>query len=150
MDLNALLSEREPEVLDEAYMSLQRSPGTHYERAGEEFTRERLEELSTLVIDAIRTRDLAPLSAHTEQVATERFNHGFTISEVQSAFNALEEAMWRRVVSRTPPEELAESIGLLSTVFGFAKDVMARTFVSLASQRHVPTLDLSALFAGTE
>lgn len=150
MDLTALLTERGPEVLEEAYASLERSHGTHYERAGEGFARERLAELSGLVVEAIRTRDLAPLSAHAEQVATERFNHGFSISEVQTAFNALEEAMWRRVVAETPPEELAESIGLLSTVFGFAKDVMARTFVSLASRRHVPSLDLSALFAGTE
>lgn len=150
MDLNELLGQSRTEVLEEAYVSLQRSHGTHYEREGESFTRERLEELFTLVAAAIRTRDLAPLIAHAEHVATDRFNHGFTISEVQTAFNALEEAMWRRVVAKTPPEELAESIGLLSTVFGFAKDVMARTFVSLASRRHVPSLDLSAMFAGTE
>ena len=40
--------------------------------------------------------------------------------------------------------------GLLSTILGFGKDALARRYVSLSSQRHVPTLDLSALFAGTE
>jgi hypothetical protein len=69
---------------------------------------------------------------------------------VQTAFNTLEEAMWKRVVADVPPAELAEAIGLLSTTLGFGKDALARRYVSLASARHVPTLDLSALFVGTE
>ena len=39
---------------------------------------------------------------------------------------------------------------LLSTVLGFGKDALARTFVELASKRHVRSLDLTALFAGTQ
>ena len=58
--------------------------------------------------------------------------------------------MWRQVVASVPPEDLAEATGLLSTVLGFGKDVLARAYVSLASQRHVPSLDLTALFAGTQ
>ena len=58
--------------------------------------------------------------------------------------------MWRQIVAEAAPDELAEATGLLSTVLGFGKDVLARTYVSLASQRHVPTLDLSAMFAGTQ
>ena len=75
---------------------------------------------------------------------------GFGITEVQTAFNAVEVVMWRRLVAIVPPQDLAEAVGLLSTVLGFGKDVLARRYVALASQRHVPTLDLSALFAGTE
>ena len=77
-----------------------------------------------------------------------RFNSGFDISEVQAAFNSLEVAMWRRVVASTSLDELAESIGLLSTVMGFAKDTLARKYISLASNRHVQSLDMSALFGG--
>jgi hypothetical protein len=43
-----------------------------------------------------------------------------------------------------PPAELAEAIGLLSTILGYGKETLARRYVSLASARHVPTLDLSA------
>lgn len=57
--------------------------------------------------------------------------------------------MWRRVVSAESELDLAEAIGLLSTVLGFGKDAFAREYVSLASKRHVPSLDLSALFRGT-
>lgn len=148
MDLDALLLENRSSVLDDAYSTLRRSHASHYEAAGEAFTRHALAELFDLVVDAVRTRDLAGISAYSERVAGERFHHGFDISEVQAAFNALEEAMWRRVVATEPVDELAEAIGLLSTVLGYGKDALARTYVSLASSRHVPSLDLSALFAG--
>ena len=48
------------------------------------------------------------------------------------------------------PEDLAEATGLMNTVLGFGKDVLARTYVSLASRRHVRSLDLTAMFAGTQ
>ena len=148
MDLDVLLLEAEPGVVDEAYSALHRAHVTHYELAGETFTRQALADLFELVVVAIRTRNLAAMSAYAEGIALERFNDGYDISEVQMAFNALEEAMWRCVVVAEPPDDLAEAIGLLSTVLGYGKDAVARKYLSLASKRHVPSLDLSALFAG--
>jgi hypothetical protein len=148
MKPDEILSEARDEVLEEAFAALQHTSPTHYERAGETFTRARLGELFDLVVATIASRELAPLSTRVEAIATERFGGGFDISEVQSAFNALELAMWRRLVAATPPADLAESIGLMSTVMGFAKDALARRYISLASDRHVSSLDLSALFTG--
>ena len=150
MKLETLLRESVDSILDEAFSDLQRSHVHHYEKAGETFTRERLTTLFDLVATAIRTRSLADLSTYADRISTERFDAGFDISEVQMAFNSLEEAMWRRVVAAEPPSELAQAIGLLSTVLGFGKDTVARKYVSLASEKHVPSLDLKALFAGTE
>jgi hypothetical protein len=149
MDLALMLVNAEQEVLDEAQSTLQRSHAHHYEAAGETFTRERLADLFHLVVSAIRDRDLASVGAYSEQIAVERFNAGFDVSEVQAAFNALEVATWRHIVSAESELDLAEAIGLLSTVLGFGKDALAREYVSLASKRHVPSLDLSALFQGT-
>lgn len=148
MNLDAMLLEAGPGVLDEAYVSLHSRHVTHYELEGETFTRQRLADLFDLVVTTIRTRDLAKMSGYSEQIAVERFNDGFDISEVQMAFNSLEEVLWRRVVSAEPPDDLAEAIGLLTTVLGYGKDALARKYLSLACKRHVPSLDLSALFAG--
>ena len=115
---------------------------------GKNLTRQALADLFSLVVTSIRTRDLAAMSAYSDGIAVERFNDGYDISEVQMAFNSLEEAMWRRVVSAEPPDDIAEAIGLLSTVLGYGKDTVARKYLSLAYKRHVPSLDLSALFAG--
>lgn len=148
MELGRMLLEARDEVLEEAYAGLKSSTHVHYEREGEAFTTARLAELFTLVVAAVDDRNLAPLSAHADAIATERFRSGFDISEVQAAFNALEVAMWRKVVAATDLEELAEAIGLLSTVMGFAKDTLARKYISLASNHHVTSLDMSALFKG--
>ena len=149
-DCAALLQESRSSILDESYLVLERSHVHHYEAAGEEFTRARLEGLFDLVVTAIGNRDLSGVSSYAVNVAEERFASGFDISEVQAAFNALEEAMWRVIVAHAAPEDLAQDTGMLSTVLGFGKDVLARTYVSLASRRHVRSLDLSALFAGTQ
>ena len=148
MELDALLLEAETEVLEAGYSSLHGSHVTHYEQAGEAFTRQALAHLFRLVVTAIQTRDLASISSYADEIAVARFNNGYDISEVQMAFNALEDAMWRQVVSAEPPGDLAEAIGLLSTVLGYGKDAVARKYLSLACKRHIPTLDLSALFGG--
>ncbi|HEX3222812.1 MAG TPA: hypothetical protein VHR35_09610 [Nocardioides sp.] len=150
MSVEELLTQQRPEALEEAFTSLERAHPIHYERSGEELTRERLAELFDIVVAALRDRQLEPVSGYCQNLAEERFRSGFGISEVQTAFNVLEEAMWRRVVDGVPPAELAEAIGLLSTILGYGKDTVARRYVELASERRVPSLDLSGLFAGTE
>jgi hypothetical protein len=150
MDCAALLLDHRASILDESYTVLERSHVHHYEAAGEEFTRARLEGLFDLVVTAIGNRDLTGVSAYAVNVAEDRFRAGFDISEVQAAFNALEQAMWRQIVESSPAPDLAEATGLMNTVLGFGKDVLARTYVSLASRRHVRSLDLTAMFAGTQ
>ena len=88
--------------------------------------------------------------AHAETIARERFEAGFDLSEVQTAFNVLEEAIWVRVLKNLPPNELAEALGLISTVLGGGKDALARSYVTLASKTKSPSLNLQSLFAGTE
>ena len=149
MDVVALLEQLKPDVIDDAWAAVQRSHAVHYEDAGEQVTRQRLADLYELVVSAIRDRDLTPVNAYAEAVAEERFNAGFGISEVQIAFNALEEATWRRLLTAEPSTDVVEPIGLLSTVLGAGKDELARAYVSLASRSHVPSLDLSAMFRGT-
>jgi hypothetical protein len=148
MDVSTLLENARTQVLDEAYAALESSHVVHYEAAGEPLTRQRLADLHDLVVAAVRDRDLSAVTAYSQRVAEERFSAGFDISEVQTAYNALEAAMWRRLVAAEPPAELAEAVGLLSTVLGAGKDTLARTYVSLAGKRHVPSLDLTALFTG--
>jgi len=98
----------------------------------------------------IATHDLTPIVAHAQQIARERFSAGYDLSEVQSAFNALEAATWARVLATLPPDRFARTLGLVSTILGAGKDALARTYVSLATDAHAPSLDLRALFAGTD
>jgi hypothetical protein len=149
MDLVEVLTAARDEVLEQASDSLERSHLKHYELTGPEGSRQRLGDLLDLVVACLAARQLAQMSEYAETVAQERFSAGFDISEVQTAFNVLEEAIWTVVVPRIPAEELAEATGLIGTVLGAGKDSLARAWISLATSRHVPSLDLSALFQGT-
>jgi hypothetical protein len=148
MDLVGALDEARDEVLYDASEALRRAHLAHYEASGSETSNRRLADLFGLVVECLNERTLGPMSRYVEHVAEERFSAGFDIGEVQTAFNVLEEAIWRVVIPRVPPEELAESAGLIGTVLGAGKDTLARVWVSIATSQHVPSLDLTALFEG--
>jgi len=121
---------------------------THYETAGGDETRRRLEALYDELRAAVESKDLGSIVGYARRLAAERFESGYDLTEVQSAFNALEEATWSNLCARLEPDQLALSLGLVGTVLGAAKDALAREYVSLASRTHAPSLDLRALFSG--
>lgn len=148
MELYPLLAQLEPEIVDEAGAVLARAHVVHYELVGTALTHHRLEDLYAVVLDALRTRDLARVGSYAERLAADRFGEGFGIAEVQDAFNVLEQAIWRRLVDALPASDLPEALTLLSSVMGFGKDELSRTYVALAAQRHSRALDVGALLAG--
>lgn len=145
-----LLSQRRERIVSDAEVALGRAHSQHYESAGSEAVRDRLEVLYDHLLQALEQRDLGAMLAYAEHVAEERFNAGYDLAEVQTAFNALEEATWSCIFAELEPAQLAEALGLVSTILGAAKDALARKYVSLATNAHAPSLDLQALFAGTD
>jgi hypothetical protein len=150
METAEFLTQQREAIVDAAETALSRTPAPHYGSAGAEEVRKRLEALFDRLLEALARRDVGPMLVYTQQVAEERFNAGYDLSEVQSAFNALEEATWTRVFSELDAAQFAETLGLVSTILGAAKDALAREYVSLATNAHAPSLDLRALFAGIE
>ena len=150
MNLQAFLREGRQEILAEAVDSVRRARLEHYEQAGPERIRQRLDDLLGLVIGAVGERNLAPIVAHANAVATERFEAGVDLAEIQTAFNVLEEVIWWRILKRLPAAEQAEALGLVGTVLGTGKDILARKYVSMATRTRTPSLNLQALFSGTE
>jgi hypothetical protein len=148
MDLIQYLESEGEQIVAEASAALIRSDLAHYKEAGHAVGHDRLAELFRLTVAGIRDRNLVPIMDYMAQVADDRFHAGYAIREVQIAINVLEESIWNYIVRATPPDQLAESLGLVSTVLGAAKDSLARAYVSLASQNKAPSLDLSALFQG--
>jgi hypothetical protein len=149
-DTVELLARNREAIVETAGTALVRAHARHYESAGPHEAMRRLEALYDHLLEALRTHDLGAVTRYAEQVAGERFAAGYDLSEVQTAFNALEEAVWARAVAEVEPSRLAETLGLVTTVLGAGKDALARAYVSLAAETHAPSLDLRALFAGTE
>ncbi len=150
MDLHQFLHNRSTDILNDAAAAMARAHVTHYEEAGTEHTQQRLKALLVLTVRAVKERNLGPMVAHADEIARERFNAGFDLWEVQTAFNVLEEAVWLRLLKELPPAELPEALGLVSTILGVGKDTLARRYVSLASKTRVPSLNLQSLFTGID
>lgn len=148
MDLVGVLSTMHDDCLQEAVDALGRAHLRHYDASGSEWSRRRLDDLFDLVLECLAKKSLAPICEDAQRVAQERFDAGFGISEVQSGFNVLEEAIWHVVMPQLPADDLLEAAGLVGTIFGAGKDALARTWVSLSTSQHVPSLDLTALFEG--
>ncbi len=150
MDLKQFLRNSAEEIVSEASNSLARTHLESYEKAGLELSRQRLRNLCDLTVNCVEIRNLQPIRDYASQIAQERFTSGFDLHEVQMAFNVLEEAIWRKILEELKSEDFAEAIGLISTVLGAGKDKLATTYVSLASETEAPSIDLSALFRGTD
>ncbi len=150
MNLNQILEEKEPEILQQAFDALTRSHLTHYDETGLEQLKLPLQTLYELMVQSIEDRDVTAMMQYIEELAQKRFAAGFELHEVQTAFNVLEEAIWKQIIESCSPSQLAEALGLISTVHGIGKDALARHYVSLASQTRPASLNLIALFKGTE
>lgn len=148
MDIVELLAKERDEVLAEATDGLRRSHLEHYEKAGLEESRKRLETLYDLVLEGIKARSALRTIRHIKSVAQERFDSGFDLREVQTALNVLEEAIWVRVLKKLPTDEIMGGLGKVSTIFGIAKDVLGRSYVALATRRSATSFDLNAFFDG--
>ncbi|MBI5472280.1 MAG: hypothetical protein HY961_08035 [Ignavibacteriae bacterium] len=150
MNLYDLLHTHANEILNEAVEAIVRGRVKNYVVAGQEHTHARLKALLALTQRAVKEKNLLPMLAHAELIASQRHSAGFDLWEVQTAFNVLEEAIWKRIIKDLPPDQFAEALGLVSTVLGAGKDALARSYVSLASKTKSPSLNMQSLFAGTE
>ena len=148
MNLSQLLQNDSEEIITNAFRAMNRARLTHYEEAGSEPTKQRLKALYDLTTLAVEEKNLGPMLHHAETIAEERFTSGYDLSEVQTAFNVLEESIWHNIIQHLQPAEYAEAFGLIGTVLGAGKDMLARSYVSLASKTKAPSLNLQSLFAG--
>jgi urease accessory protein UreF len=149
MELLELLETARSELVGAAAEALAHARLTHYELDADQ-TRERLATLYDLTVECVRQRNLDPMTKHAHELARDRHRMGYDLHEVQTAFNVLEEVIWKRITAELTPQQYPEAFGLTSTVLGAGKEALAVEYVTLAGRGRKPeTLDLSALFTST-
>jgi len=148
MELNEFLNSHKTNIMKEAAQTLQRAQLKSYGAATSEKNKNRIEQLLQHTITGVHGKNLVGMIEYAEIIATERFEAGFDLHEVHTAFNVLEETIWKKVVENFPATELGNALGLISTVLGKGKETLALTYVALASKRKTRTLNLSGLFSG--
>jgi hypothetical protein len=145
---STFLAAQRATIVDDAESILARTQAPHYQSLTPATRRNQLDALYDRLLEAAVSRDLGGVLTYARQLAQERFDGGYDLSEIQVAINALEETIWRQILSELPHAELADALVLVSTILGAAKDTLAREYVSLATHAHAPSLDLRKLFAG--
>jgi hypothetical protein len=103
-DLLRVLEKERGSIVETACESIRHSR-TKYESAGQEETRRRIEALYEELLGTLSSHDLGNVIHCARQLAAERFESGYDLSDVQGAFNALEEAAWSGLCARLQPEQ---------------------------------------------
>lgn len=147
MELNEFLNIHKSDILNEAAEALQRAQLKSYSVATSEQNKNRLEMLLNHTIVGVENKNLVGMTEYAEKIANERFKAGFDLHEVHTAFNVLEETIWKKIIENYEPSELGKALGLISTVLGSGKESLAITYVTLAGKGKTKTLNLSELFA---
>lgn len=119
-----------------------------YAAAADPVLDDRLSSLYAKVVESLTSRTFVPLLDHAREVARERFHAGYDLSEVQKAYNSVEEAVWSCVFADGVPERYAVVLPCVSAAIGAAKDELAREYVKLAADAHAQAVDVAALFRG--
>jgi hypothetical protein len=144
----AFLSRRRVEIVRAATAKLSEGGGRYASSAAT--APRRLQTLYDGLVSALERGDATPLIAQSRLLAGERFRAGYDLSEVQTAFNALEAAIWTDTVAQLPSERCATVLAYVSTLLGGAKDAVAREYVALAARTHTSAIDVDALARGLE
>lgn len=147
MTVIELLEKRTDKILKEALESISRSHLEHYEKTDEKQLEERFRNLLQFTVRCLKEKKLMHINDYAEKLGQERFSSGYDLREVQIAINILEEIIWKEIVKEINPDKLAQSLGMISTVLGSAKDTLAQTYVSLASKTRSASLDLKKMFS---
>ena len=148
MELSELFRSWEDDLVNEAVTELRHARLKSYIADGEEITRERVTKFIEKAMECFSLRRAEPMIEHAERISRERHGAGYDLSEVQTAINVIEEALWKRILSSVEPDELAHALGMVNAIFGMSKDVLARTYVSLATNRETPRKELDEILDG--
>jgi hypothetical protein len=121
---------------------------TRYAEATPPVLHARLNALFDTLTASLAAGCLVPPLDHAHEIAEERFHAGYDLSDVQRAYNSLEEAIWARVFAEGEPERYRVVLPWVSAAIGAAKDKLARDYVKLAAGDHAQMVDVPALFRG--
>lgn len=134
MDLIELLEKFDRDILDDVVSAMARYRLKHYDGDVKQLHR-KMALLYDYVEKGVKEENVMPMVSYVEKMAEQRFISGFDLQEVQTAFNSLEEFIWKYVLENIEIGGQAEALGLISSVIGSGKDTLARTFVRLAGEK---------------
>ena len=93
-----------------------------------------MQQLFELVQRCVHEGHAEPIITPSQQIAADRFVAGIDLAEVQAAFAALEDVLWRHLAGTVSAGQRLETLRLVNVILGTGRDALARTYVSLAGR----------------
>ena len=145
--INILTSDAEV-IIKEATDKLNDARLKNYQKVDRPVLHSCLTRLFELTVESIKNSNLLALNEYIDKISRERYFSGFELYEVQTAFNALEEAIWNDIVSKVNQNDLVDSISIISRVMGAGKEFLACNYVRMAKLNKKHTPDVTVLRKG--
>ncbi|MBD3306485.1 hypothetical protein GF339_08785 [candidate division KSB3 bacterium] len=133
------IEEHRRELLIRICNRLQKFSHSHYETISYEQHQEREALFLKVLLHHLRhEQDPATLSTYLHQLVIQRSNEGYSLHEIEQAFDIIEDTLWEVLVKYCPLEQsLIEVLSLVRKIFHEIKNSFAQLFLqdALKTQR---------------
>jgi hypothetical protein len=140
--INAI-TEHKNELILRTCNRLQKFSHSHYETISYEHHQEREELFLNVILQKLREDDSASLARYIEHLVEQRSNEGYNLSELEEAFDIVEDTLWEVLVKYCPLEQsLIEVLSIVRKLFHETKNSVAQLFLqdALLAQKQVENI----------
>ena len=134
VEISAALADARDKVVGETLAVLERRDQASRDAFSPADRRRDVQQLFELVQRCVREGHAEPIITPSQQIAAERFAAGIDLAEVQAAFAALEDVLWRHLAGTVSAGQQLETLRLVNVILGAGRDALARAYVSLAGR----------------
>ena len=134
VEISAALADARDKVVGETLAVLERRDQASRDAFSPADRRRDVQQLFELVQRCVHEGHAEPIITPSQQIAAERFAAGIDLAEVQAAFAALEDVLWRHLAGTVGAGQQLETLRLVNMILGAGRDALARAYVSLAGR----------------
>jgi methylmalonyl-CoA decarboxylase len=132
-EISAILAQAADRVVNDAIAALDERDQTQRRVPSPAERRHDVERLYDLVGQCLREGRPDPIVTPSQQIAADRFVAGIDLLDVQAAFVAMEDVLWRHLSAELTSARQLQAVRLLNTILGTGRDALARTYVALTA-----------------
>ncbi len=134
VEISAALADARDKVVGETLAALERRDQASRDAFSPADRRRDVQQLFELVQRCVHEGRAEPIITPSQQIAADRFVAGIYLAEVQAAFTALEDVLWRHLAGTVSTGQQLETLRLVNVILGAGRDALARAYVSLAGR----------------
>ncbi len=127
--LSSAIEEHKEELVERICNKLQKFSQSHYETLAYEHHQEREELFLNVILQTLQDDQSESLPKYIQELVQQRSNEGYTLKEIEEAFDIVEDTLWEVLTKYCPLEQsLIEVLSIVKKLFHAAKNSFAQLF----------------------